>query len=72
VVSIVWLVKVTVFWDRTFVLIGGMILVFSRRFLLYSWESSPKKIQFYPEDGSWKLLRNISNALPVITASFPI
>jgi hypothetical protein len=32
----------------------------------------PEKLQFYPEDGSWKLLRNTSNALPVITASYPI
>jgi hypothetical protein len=40
VVSIVWLAKVIVFWDRTFVLIGGVILVSSRSFLLYCWESS--------------------------------
>jgi len=32
----------------------------------------PPKLQFYPEDKSWKLSRNISNALPVITASYPI
>jgi hypothetical protein len=62
-----WLAKVTVLWDRTFVIIGSMILVFSRSFLLYCSDSSPQKLQFYPEDGRWKLLQNISNALPVIS-----
>jgi len=67
VVSIVWVAKVTVLWDRAFVLISGMILVFSRRSLLHCWEICPKNLQFYLEDGRWKLLQNISNALPVIS-----
>jgi len=33
----------------------------------------PEKIyKSYHEYGGWKLLRNISNALPVIIASYPI
>jgi hypothetical protein len=68
----VWLAKITVFWDRTFVLIGGALLVFWRSFLLYSWESSPKQLHFYLEDGSWKLFRSINDALPGIMPSYPM
>jgi len=45
--------------------------IFEKPLIVMLGEFLPE-LQFYPEDGSWKLFRNISDALPVIKEPYPI